>query len=221
MANEYMVRRATGAVNIDADWKKDFWKDIDAAQIANVLGETCGHVPKVDVKLAYDDERLYVIFRVEDQFVRAVTTEMHGGVCEDSCVEFFFTPEQERRQHYFNLEANCCGTMLMQRYSSPRQDARNIDIEKCRKIKIASSLSGPITEEITEPVVWTLEYGLPFEIFSEYEGFVKPKSGIKWYGNFYKCADKSSRPHWMTWAPIVADPPDFHLPDFFGTLKFE
>ena len=36
--------------------------------------------------------------------------------------------------------------------------------------------------------------------------------------NFYKCADKSAHPHFLSWSPIDVPSPDFHRPEFFGEL---
>jgi hypothetical protein len=45
-------------------------------------------------------------------------------------------------------------------------------------------------------------------------------SGQAWRGNFYKCGDETSHPHWGMWAPI-REGFTFHQPRFFGTLHFE
>jgi hypothetical protein len=39
--------------------------------------------------------------------------------------------------------------------------------------------------------------------------------------NFYKCGDDLPEPHFLSWNNIIADKPDFHLPQYFGTLTFE
>ena len=36
--------------------------------------------------------------------------------------------------------------------------------------------------------------------------------------NFYKCADKTKRPHFVSWRPIDLPKPDFHCPQFFGEI---
>lgn len=221
MAADYTIKRADQPAGIDADWDKSFWKNIDAGQIACVQWENVGHAPMTMFKAAYDRKYLYVVFRVEDRFVRAVTTETHGPVWEDSCVEFFFTPQRDPSSVYFNLETNCCGALLMQQHTGPHQNTRFLDLGDCQKILIASSLSGPIATEIAEPLVWTLEYALPFEILPKYADFQQPVSGSVWHGNFYKCADKTSHPHWMAWSPVKVEQPNFHLPEFFGLLTFE
>ncbi len=49
--------------------------------------------------------------------------------------------------------------------------------------------------------------------------------GIEWkdtpvelMGNFYKCADRTSSPHFLSWAPISTPEPDFHRPEFFSKI---
>jgi hypothetical protein len=39
-------------------------------------------------------------------------------------------------------------------------------------------------------------------------------------GNFYKCADETISPHYLSWNPIDAPAPDFHRPEFFGEIHF-
>jgi hypothetical protein len=58
-------------------------------------------------------------------------------------------------------------------------------------------------------------------MLTNYSMIQQPKSGVRWKANFYKCADKTSHPHWLTWSPVDYPTPKFHLPQFFGTLEFE
>ncbi len=45
--------------------------------------------------------------------------------------------------------------------------------------------------------------------------------GIKAKANVYKCGDNLSKPHFLSWNPIHHPTPNFHLPEFFGTLELE
>ncbi|MHC4232463.1 MAG: carbohydrate-binding family 9-like protein [Planctomycetota bacterium] len=221
MKKSYGVKRCSEANTIDANWEKPFWREIEPAEIGlsrwPVQSE---HLPKSEVKLQYDDHELYVIFRVQDQYVRAVTTQIHGEVWKDSCVEFFFAPNPNQPNAYFNVEINCCGVLLMRHHTGPRQNSRFLEIADCRQIRIASSASGPIRHEISKPLTWTLEYAVPLNILAHYTEIEKPAPGVIWHGNFYKCADDSSHPHWITWSPVPSKTPNFHRPDCFGVLEF-
>jgi hypothetical protein len=185
------------------------------------MGEKPDHFPKTEVKIAYDDLAIYVKFRVEDRYVRSIVTTHQGSVCGDSCVEFFFTPGSDVSKGYFNLEMNGGGTMLF--HFNPGLKKEKIEILKsdCDKIAKTHSLPGMIDSEIQEPVTWTVEYAIPIALLGSYCQVSTPKSHALWRANFYKCADKTSHPHWLTWAPVDYPKPNFHLPQSFGVLEFE
>src|SRR5262249_32397019 len=83
------------------------------------------HQPKVQAKVAHDDRYLYLIWRVEDQYVLAKRTQHQQDVYRDSCVEFFFTPGANPAERgYFNLETNCTGVKLLGVHVSPAANTR-------------------------------------------------------------------------------------------------
>ncbi len=206
---------------IDADWDKAAWQGILPLQLNHFMGERPKHFPRVLSKLAYDDEAIYVIFRVEDRYVRAVAQDHQGPVFKDSCVEFFFSPGTDSKDGYFNLEMNCGGTMLFHHQPKPRTNSQNILPDDIAQIEVAHSLPTIVDPEITDPTTWVVEYRIPFEILAKYHELEKPESGSVWRANLYKCADDTSHPHWLTWAPVEFSRPNFHLPEYFGTLKFQ
>jgi hypothetical protein len=213
--------RLTKPAKIDANWDKSPWNEIQAIAIDKHSGKKPAHFPRTQAKIAYDNDALYVIFRVDDRYVRAVTAEHQGPVCTDSCVEFFFTPGADVSSGYFNLEVNCGGTMLFYHQKSRGKQAVAISKTDYSQITIAHSLPKIVEPEITQPVTWTVEYRLPLELLKKYCPLTRPAAGVVWRANFYKCADKTSHPHWLTWSPVDLPRPDFHRPEFFGVLKFE
>lgn len=64
---------------------------------------------------------------------------------------------------------------------------------------------------------WELVIALPFDLI----GIDKEKFPIDITGNFYKCASATSMPHYLSWAPILTESPDFHRPEFFGKIILE
>lgn len=217
----YEVAKVDRPITIDANWDKPVWQGISPLQIKNYMGEKPEHFPEVQAKLAYDDEAIYVIFKVNDRYVKAVAQKNQDGVFKDSCVEFFFSPETDSKKGYFNLEMNCGGKMLFHHQMKPRTDSRHISPEAIDQIDVAHSLPAMVDPEITDPVTWTVEYRIPFEILKEYHDYDTPQSGTVWRANLYKCGDDTSHPHWLTWAPVDFPRPNFHLPDSFGELKFQ
>ena len=217
----YSVTRLHTPPVIDADWNKSPWPDIKPITLNNFLGpDKPEHRPVTQAKVAYDDDALYVIFRVEDRYVRAVAPQHQACVCSDSCAEFFFIPGTPRDAGYFNIEANCGGTMLFHFQAIPREDATSISMDNIAEMQIAHSLPAIVDPEITEPTAWTVAYRLPINILEHYAAVVQPAPGVVWPANFYKCADDTSHPHWLTWAHVDPSPRGFHHPDAFGELVF-
>lgn len=218
---KYIVKKTTGPVDISDAWDAGQWKNTTVLELTNYMGEKPEHFPKTQVKVLYESENVYVAFRVEDQYVKAVTDSRHGSVYKDSCVEFFFTPDPALENVYFNLEINCGGMMLFCYHDNNKNIEKYIDETDCEKIEIHHTLPEMITEEIEEPTVWTLSYKLPLDVVSKYCNITQPKPGVIWKANFYKCADMTSHPHWLTWSPVQHPTPNFHLPEYFGVLEFQ
>jgi hypothetical protein len=216
----YEVQRVAEPVTIDANWDKAVWRNIEPIEINRHMGAKPEHRPRTHAKVVYDDENLYVIFRVEDRYVRAVAQENQGRVWEDSCVEFFFTPGPDRAIGYMNLEMNCGGTFLFHAHATePRGD--DVTDEDCARLEVARTVPTKLVEpEIDEPLTWSVEYRLPIDVIAKQFDITRPAPGVVWRANFYKCGDKTSHPHWLTWSIIDGPKLGFHQPEFFGVLVF-
>ncbi len=222
MMEHYAVERLTGEPPLSCDWTDDVWAPLPAATLSHHMGTQPAHKPLVQAKLAYTDRDLRVVFRVEDQFVRAQAATWHDAVCRDSCVELFFTPGEDVLAGYFNFEFNCCGVMLARFQPAPGEGLCDLSVEHCEAVTILRSLEQDrIDPEIATPLTWTLAAAIPFDVLDAYcSSVTRPAPGVRWRANIYKCADKTSNPHWLTWSPIDWDGPNFHLPQFFGELTF-
>jgi hypothetical protein len=86
-------------------------------------------------------------------------------------------------------------------------------------VRIYHSLPGRVEPEMPGPVTWQLEYAVPRALFETCTGPLGDWAGQVWRGNFYKCGDETSRPHWGAWAPVSAV--NFHVPEEFGLFRFE
>ncbi len=217
----YQVKRSSQHSDINAEWDKDIWNKTRSLMLSNFMGDRPTHFPETRVKLLHDKDYIYVIFHVRDKYVRAVAKETNGQVWMDSCVEFFFSPGADTERGYFNFEANCKGVFLFQYHLKNGAINDFVSSEDCKKIQIAHSLNINVEQEFSEPMEWSLEYRIPFAILKKYMKVDDPGPGVSWRANLYKCADKTSHPHWLTWAPIDNPKPKFHLPEFFGRLEFE
>lgn len=220
-SKEYLVSKLKKPLKIDANWDKAQWKKIETIKIENYMGTVSPFKPTVEAKMMYDDENVYIIFRVKDRFVKSSVTKINGCVSCDSCVEFFFSPDMNEPLKYFNLEINAGGTPLMQYATMPRKQYINLDPEVIKQIEIAHSLPSVVDPELTEPTTWTIEYRLPLSVLRKHANITNPAPGVVWKANFYKTGSKTSNPNYLTWNFVDNPRPDFHLPQFFGIIKFQ
>jgi len=138
-------------------------------------------------------------------------------------VEFFVQPREDRG--YFNFEINCGGTLLLSYQENEAwkgasaRPAGAVPWELAQGVKIYHSMPKTVEPEITEPVVWHVEYFIPFSIFEAYLGELGNPAGQAWRANFYKCAENNSQPHWASWSPIEGEL-NFHRPQYFAPILF-
>ncbi len=220
---EYLVRRARLPLDMACDWNARQWPDSNTLEITHFRPESSDHRPRTFARVLYDQSGIHGLFRVQDRFVLCKRTEYLDPVWKDSCVEFFVQPGAGAG--YFNFEFNCGGAFLCSHIINPERvpggfkEFTRLPAAIGTTIKAVSSLPRKIDPEITEPTVWLLRFFVPFSVLEHYVGKLGPVSGQTWRGNFYKCADETSHPHWAAWSPV--DELNFHLPRCFGTIRFE
>lgn len=214
----YKISKFKRPVTIDGNWNKSEWRSVKSIMINNPINNQPHFIPVVKTKMGYDDKNIYLIYQVQDRYVKSVTTQIGGSVWKDSAVEFFFSPDSNLPANFFNLEINCGGTPLLGYRSVPRDRIDTMDI---KKIEIAHSMPKTVDKEIVEPVTWTVEFRIPLDMLTKYSNVTRPGKGVTWRGNFYKIAEITSNPHYLTWAEIAPPGQSFHAPEFFGWLKFK
>jgi len=224
---EYLIRRVAAKPPLAGDLGAPQWRHADVAEIASFHPRSSDHRPQTAVWMLHDDDGLYVRFHVRDRYVVCTRTENQSLTCKDSCVEVYLEPFPGQKG-YFNFEMNCGGTLLLfyviDATRSPAGIFRHKHIVPQSLIdtmRIHHSLPRTLEKEIAEPVEWTLECFIPYSLMETYVGKLPP-AGERgaWRGNFHKCADDSSHPHWASWSPI-GEALNFHVPSTFGTFRFE
>ena len=222
----YTIKRRETAPDPQLTWDDPYWADVNVASIAHFYNppNASDHRPQTDVKLVHTGNTIHLFFRVRDQYVRCVSTELNDSVCRDSCVEFFVQPRGEGG--YFNFEINCGGAMLLYFIEDCRivngefVGSTEIEGDIASLVKIHPSLPAVVEPEISDPVDWTMKYSIPAELFEKFIPRLGDLSGQTWKANFYKCGDQTSHPHWASWAPFEGNL-NFHKPEFFANIEFE
>lgn len=188
------------------EWEKAEIGYVDKEPWANGLYPS----PKTTFKLLRGPEGLSVIMHSDETNLRAIEEE-NGEVCNDSCMEFFYKPSPWDTR-YFNFEVNPKGTMHL-----------GIGADRFERVMIAERRSLDIVTKI-DGHGWSVKYYIPDsfirEWFPDEERLSSGNKSCVTRANFYKCGDKTDKPHYAMWSNIETELGDFHVPDFFGVLVF-
>jgi len=169
------------------------------------------YIPEAKFQIAYDDHSVYLHYDIDEEFVKGEYIRPNENIWEDSCVEFFIS--FDNRETYYNLEFNVLGTGLIG-YGSANKESRNrlspndiLTVDTFSQIKTVKGKKN-----------WKLILVIPFTLFGTTASELKGKTIA---ANFYKCGDGLPNPHFVAWNNIDFPKPNFHLPEFFGEIKFQ
>lgn len=171
--------------------------------------------PEVAVAIAYNENEIFLKYYIIEDYFKAEKTESNQMVCEDSCVEFFVSPENDGI--YYNMEFNGIGTCLLGS-GTGRGNSAKADTGIISEIRRMTSPGKEPIREKEGKIEWTITVAIPFTVFFRHN--VKDLKGKTFRANFYKCGDLLKVPHYVTWNPVGTEKPDYHQPEYFGILKF-
>lgn len=181
--------------------------------IDTVNWQTFPYKPVTVFDIARGKETLYLHFFVRGLSLKALAEKDGQHVHTDSCVEFFVRRNDEL--FYTNFEFNCIGTCLAGRGEGRHGRTPFTESEYIR-IRRYATVNGPAFEEKKGIHEWQVTVAIPFELMG-LETHELPES---LRANFYKCADETENPHYVTWNPIDLPEPDYHCPEHFGEIRF-
>ncbi|MDR1259319.1 MAG: hypothetical protein LBK65_08610 [Tannerellaceae bacterium] len=171
------------------------------------------YLPVVVADVARSDTSLYIRFFVKGNSMKAVYPDDGSPVHKDSCVEFFMKKADE--DSYLNFEFNCIGACDASRRTS-RDSKTPFTGRDYSLIRRYSSLERKALPERKGVHAWELAVAIPLRLMGLDPGALPEKI----LGNFYKCADETDSPHYVSWNPVDTPAPDFHRPEFFGEMYF-
>lgn len=131
------------------------WDSANVANINKINWIEYGCVPETSAKLLYNDYGIYVQLQTDEKPLLARYTDQNDEVCNDSCMEFFFRPN-ENDPRYFNFEFNPFGTMYFAVRTSrwdpmhPAKDKEYFNVKS-----------------YVDDKRWILQFCIPFEFIDE------------------------------------------------------
>ena len=166
-------------------------------------------------RIAHSGDRLFIKYKVKEPFLNVKKRKVNELVNKDNCVEFFLAFENEAC--YYNFEVNCLGSIKA-------AFGANRTHRKFLPAGVLNSIGDNITITLNnlnagKSISWELCLTLNVADFCYHRQTTL--SGLSGRVNFTKCGDNLPNPHYLTWANIIAEKPDFHQPGFFGEIVFE
>ena len=178
------------------------WSKAPIAEIADSGWAGYAKSPRTTFQILRTPEGIAVRFHTEDTHLRAEVTEENGPIGEDSCLEFFLKPDNHD-VNYLNFELNPKGVLHLG-IGAGRAARRPLTTDRAVFDIVSVANEGD----------WTLKLFIPDSFLLTHYAKISPVCKA----NAYKCGDFTDHEHYGMWTPIETVDPDFHVPDFFGTL---
>lgn len=163
---------------------------------------------RMQAQIGWKEDGLYVHMRTSESCIRAENHSPYDMICEDSCMEFFFRPD-ENDPRYFNFEVNLNGWMYIG-IGHDRHDSVRLfphDQKTLFSVKTALTADG-----------WELSYHIPLTFLQIFFPSLTLFEGKRIFANCFKCGDLTEKPHFMSWNPMTCEEPDFHRTCDFGEM---
>lgn len=125
-------------------------------------------------------------------------------VYKDSGLEAFLNFKPDSTREYFNFEMNANGALLS-----------GFGLKPNRRRVCEITEKHALCEAVIDADSWTALLRIPMELICEIYEINPLKKGDRFTCNFYKISEDPSIEHYASYAPIISEKPDFHLPEFF------
>lgn len=186
-------------------------KDVPEAHIENYNWEE-EHFSRPETYMrffAVKDKGYFAFMRSFEEPILKRYTKRDDPIWTDSCLEVFISPVKGRDE-YINIEMNANGAFLSQ-FGKKREGRVFIK-------ELTNIAPTVIAQTDNENGSWQIGLFIPENLISTLYGidFHVEKGEIR--GNFYKCADDSPSPHYLSLFPVGSIELGFHNPETFGKI---
>src|SRR5262249_19301530 len=120
-------------------------------------------------------------------------------------VEVFLSPEDPARR-YYEFEVNPLGTLFDASVHSPDLSRATMRVDP------AWTCPGFSARVRREPKSWSAFLRIPLA------SMASSNTPGRWKANFHRIA-RGPQDEYSAWSPTFSNPPDFHVPERFGTLS--
>lgn len=195
-----------------SDFENQIWRACQPIPIEHFWsGEPAPASRHAEVRLCWSDEALHVRFVCAQQeplvvSSNPVTDRKTLGLWERDVCEIFIAPDPQNLSRYFEFEAAPTGEWVDLGITST-PSGRETDWDFVSGMTTAAHLDGDqLFVGISIP--WS-------------ESLPKPRPGDLWRVNLFRCVGPESPTRYLAWLPTRTSEPNFHVPEAFGSVRFE
>ncbi|MGN0526249.1 MAG: carbohydrate-binding family 9-like protein [Acutalibacteraceae bacterium] len=170
--------------------------------------------PRVLFKMGVVDGSLTARLKRYEREPKTTYTERNQPVYEDSCLEFFFNPFEDKKE-YINIECN--SSTYLSQFGDGKQG--RVYVSDITDIEPRINRFGGRDEN---GFFWGVAITVTKEFISAvYKTDINTIDFNCVKANFYKCGDKCNTPHFVAFNPVTTLPPGFHNPSCFAIFKIK
>ena len=210
MDKVYLCKRINEKSEINGDFNKTEWSEIDAMMLCDNISEDIPQL-RTFFKAAYDDDFLYFLFKCEDDYKKATMTKYNDKLYEEDVVEIFIDDNNDLKT-YIEIEVNPLNTVLHYLINN------NLKGNVIGFARVDQKINSAVLNNNSNGE-WSVEISIPF---SEFATSINnpPIIGDIWHINVYRIdRNPNSTDEYSAWSPTGKI--DFHMPGCFGELVFD
>ncbi|MEW6236551.1 MAG: carbohydrate-binding family 9-like protein [Candidatus Omnitrophota bacterium] len=208
-----------GEMKIDAVFDEPQWKQAAIISPFYLNNGTKEGTEATELRLFYDDKRLYLGWTCTDSDIQATLTQRDASLWDEEVAEAFLAPHDPCR--YFELQWNPLGT-IFDAIITNQVGSNGLSIKingdhsfTAQEMKSAVIVDGKINDPNVKDKEWRVEVAIPFSDLQT----KTPVLGDVWRGAFYRYNRTTRKAlELLAWSPTLT--PSFHEPSRFGYIEF-
>jgi hypothetical protein len=197
---------------VESDFDNEIWRECQPIQITRYwCGEPAPASRHAEARICWSGEALHVRFvgaQQEPPVVseNPVTDRKTLGLWDRDVCEIFLAPDPANTWRYFEFEAAPTGEWVDLGITL-KPGGRDTDWDFASGFTTAAKLDEDQLF-IGMRIPWS-------------DVLPKPRSGEQWRVNLFRCVGPESPDRYLVWRPTKTPEPNFHVPEAFGSLRFE
>ena len=196
----------------ESDFHNEIWQRCEPITIEHYWsGEPAIPDRHAEARICWSDEALHVRFVGVQREALIVsdnpqTDKKTLGLWDRDVCEIFLAPNPAHPSNYFEFEAAPTGEWI----------DLGIKVTPAGRETDWDFVSGLKTAAKLEQERLLIGMRIPWS-----EAIPKPQHGDSWRVNLFRCVGPEAPERYLAWLPTGTDEPNFHVPEVFGTLRFE